>query len=586
MLSMEKNSRPRGSGAQGLLITIAAAMVCSFSPAAESATLYVDPNAVPPCIACPPPMGSADVTYCSIGTAVSCAQSGDEIVVAPGLYHERVIIEPKDPDYFELTIRSEVQHDATVTGGPHGRLWVAELEEELGVFTIRNGFDDGPTCDDMRVTIDGFRIIRRHPQNNANALYGKGIDVSVSYDDPDREHLTGLIAINNRIEIKTNHYKPQGGRGGKGIEIGKKTKDYQAYLENQSPMWFIIENNEIAAPYAHGIGVWRGVGQIRNNQVYNCEEAAHLGAGFWMEGEPSLLGTPLDPRIRDSRLETEGILVEHNVFRGSDFINLHLAWSTQGIANNNLILCSDTEHFEGVGLVLGSGLCEPEGNPEDHCVEFDDVLDEIHGRVMVFNNVIDNSFGYGVRLLPRTRVVELHGNILTRNAYDLVPYVEDEPAAIFAHNNVIEYNPVHDDRTHNFLFDNYRSYSECWMEGRVDWNDKDIYTDGSNGCTTYANEPVGDVDPQYWGNMGGQYSYMLAYDEGEMCPYAPIGSSPAVDRGHPNRLDGDGLGSHLPGLGFQEQADAGAYGGPYNVWDPLGSDLCMQYSVDPTCASQ
>ncbi len=104
-------------------------------------------------------------------------------MVAPGTYRERVIIEPKDEISFELTIRSEVPHGAIVTADPLGNLWIPELDEELGIFTIRIGFDDGDDRLDMRVTIDGFYVVRRY-QPDPTFLYGKGIDISVSYNDP------------------------------------------------------------------------------------------------------------------------------------------------------------------------------------------------------------------------------------------------------------------------------------------------------------------------------------------------------------------------------------------------------------------
>ena len=104
---------------------------------------------------------------------------------------------------------------------------------------------------------------------------------------------------------------------------------------------------------------------------------------------------------------------------------------------------------------------------------------------------------------------------------------------------------------------------------------------------------VYDTDPQLWLDeraptahdpVADPYSFMLRdwplhpLGDAERCPETPstpgIEFQGAIDRGHRDEVDG----SQAPGMGLGT-ADAGAFGGPSNIWDPASLDKCVQPTV-------
>jgi hypothetical protein len=502
---------------------------------AHATVRIVDPACQPPC-------------YPTIQSAVDAASHGDTIEVKGGTYNEQVTIYPpaQDSNQFYLTFLPLDPNGSSpvityTIGGDQGTgPGVAPPANTLpGTFEIHNQAADslGRHCRDLRVTLQGFEIFGQ----------GRGCALSVwsSTNDTTRTYNTGVF-------LRDNYFESSNGEGT--IIMGQKGSAERT-LRHQSIKWGEVLNNEIVGLLKDAVTTYHFVGHIANNRIQSASEGWHLGYGR--------LDAPHAAFLPDT-LQT---IVEHNVFYCNSMNGLHFTHGSQGIVRNNIF---SRNHLDGSGMAVGLDLGAPT-DPDDALCEEDptECIPEVSANgdtvlveVLAYNNVADMTDGPGV-LVHAAVQCSLWANIISRSG---------QQAAAAPAFHIRSWNYPGGALPPWF----YSDYELLWA------NDTDYGNPAMQGAHDVVTTETSDSHPHFQGTRAANgnpnvdaYSYMLRIDQDPVCGYAIGARSKAINAGPSLQQYEDG--ALPPGLG-NKRCDIGAFGGPHNVWDPTGSNLCLEYT--------
>ncbi len=333
----------------------------------------------------------------TVGAALLAAQTGDEIWVAAGTYHERI----------RNRVVGELAVEVALYGGFEGTELSREARDIAANATVLDGDAGGSvvTIDSLAgpaMRIDGFRI------RNGDAMGGGGIAVTAAAPTIANNDILGNQAdIGGGIEIWGYRTIPpvahariesnviqvnRGGSGGGGIAI------VGASCEVVSN---VIMRNTTGGEGA-GIGVWVANSskiarpRIANNFVF--ENVSNLttpgltvGGGGIYATERDIGGEPVDFGICTPRIEDNVVLANAAVACGGGIAIVNAETESAPITNNTVVANS------GSGICWGNagptlvnnlvayntwGLEEDVGNPYAATIGHNDVYgNSVHGEV-------------------------------------------------------------------------------------------------------------------------------------------------------------------------------------------------------------
>ena len=221
-------------------------------------------------------------TYSTIQAAVNASASGDDILIAPGIYHENVVVHSRT----DLTIHSSAGAQATTIDGSYAAP-VFDLLHDSGVtlqgLTITHGLT-GVYSDyaDGQVTIDGNIISRNSAAGDGGGIYAirgsYAITQNQIVDNASNYALTldggGIYTyvtsgsiVGNRIERNTGH---EGG----GLIINQLT----------SPSLVVAGNlfaNNLATLFGGGVYINNGTTPTVYGNTIVSNTANGNGGGVW-----------------------------------------------------------------------------------------------------------------------------------------------------------------------------------------------------------------------------------------------------------------------------------------------------------------
>jgi parallel beta-helix repeat protein len=267
-----------------------AALLTTCAPPALAATRYVS-SASAQCSNSGP--GTATAPYCTISAAASIAVPGDTVVVASGVYHERVTVRNSGTPEAPIAFAADGA-DVIVTGARHGfyisgRRWIA-----LRGFTVDDTLAAG-----ILVTGSSHITISNNHVTRAGKPTPGYVRAGISLNDTSDSLVSGNIAEHNtdagikldygatRNRIVGNitaHNARRYARASPGIDVrsGGNTVEANISHDNEDSGIQIyagatnnlIRNNLCYNNGDHGIDVLRSGGQrIIGNSVYRNEAA-------------------------------------------------------------------------------------------------------------------------------------------------------------------------------------------------------------------------------------------------------------------------------------------------------------------------
>ncbi len=460
----------------------------------------------------------------------------DTILVVSGTYQERVKVWPAagDTNQFYISFMpDDLMADPPQIRGQ--RTPEDSLNTKAAAFEIHNNPTDGSgrRCHDFRVTLKAFEVIG---ENTAAAL-----SVWNSSTETARSYTTGIFVEDCYLESENN------GEGA--VIVGQKGAG-AALAMGQSLKWGHFLNNEIVGGGQDAVTTYHFVVNARNNRMQAVSEGWHLGFGRLDDPYPSFVPDTLES------------VFEHNLFYCSGMHGLHFVHGSKGIVRNNIFSRNQIDGFKiSHALYLG----EPP-TPEDPLCAIDSTEcypavvngDTIPTEVVAHNNVIDITDGNGLRVHEYC-IATLYANTITRSG------TQNASQAAF---QVVgkNYQGVRPwfSSDHELLWANDLDYADSTLVGTNDIND----------------DTPGGSNPRYQGviqdgSSVDKYSYMLKIEAPlNVCGYADAANrSKGIDVGPIGATFEDNL---PPGLD-DARCDIGAYGGPHNVWDPTGTDVCFEY---------
>jgi len=506
--------------------------------------------------------------YETVQAAVDAAGHGDELVVYRGTYEDQhVVIKPKAADQFHLTIRGE---DSAFRarlrwGGPVGQ---PQDTEEQAVVEIHNEKGTPDVCCDMQITLQDLDIVATNSFTSALAVIS-------SVEDEDQECNTGIFLYGNLFKARRSGPFHAGGGA---VWIGRRpvhggicdATNFGECLVNQSPKWGIIRDNDFVtlAPtvlppppsLSDAMSAYHFFGLIEGNRFTSTGEGLHLGYC-------TLDGSPLTCVDTGAIGALDRTCVRHNLFYCNEQNGIHVTHGTVAKVNNNIFAGTwFQENGAATGIEIGpmaasivagcaSDTCDPEFNNGG--------LPPVAAQVMF--NTVDRNEGHGIGIDASANLSALVGNIVSR-CEELPPKSDgDESVGIIVHKGTFDPLKVYPD--YNVLWENWTDAG-----ARSDYDPAGVWPVGLEGVHDRTHEDPKGTNPHFEGERSGTnvYSYLLQSTGSAICG-KDLGDfdSRAIDLA-PQGFDDS---ASPPGQG-QSAGDAGAYGGPDNIWVNSDANNC------------
>lgn len=167
----------------------------------------------------------------TISQAMAKASNNDTVIVGPGVYYERVVVNPG------VSLKAQVLHKVTIDGGKYGTVVTLGKRASLSGFQVRNG---------------------------AIGVFSKARSVSITQCRIVNNKQTGLMCVRNVAKIEDNTIAFNGASG---IEL----------FDVVTTSGF-INHNTIAYNGNHGIRVGGRSSVVIQNNILAFNE--HLGISF------------------------------------------------------------------------------------------------------------------------------------------------------------------------------------------------------------------------------------------------------------------------------------------------------------------
>jgi hypothetical protein len=249
----------------------------------------------------------------SIQAAISAANTGDTVLVAPGTYVENINFDGK-----AITVTSSGGPSVTtIDGGAHGSVVTFATGETansiLNGFTIRNGLQDG-------LSGGGISISNASPTITGNVITGNhaavGIGIYVNSGSP--------LIQNNSITANDQSGAGDGGQGGGGIVVSGSSNSPAA----PQIVGNTITNNSVASGgNGGGISVWYFSSPLIQGNLIQGNKAYNFGGGVALQSY-------------NSPILVQNVIVNNISLGGGSGAGLYVSpssSSTQTIVTNNTI---------------------------------------------------------------------------------------------------------------------------------------------------------------------------------------------------------------------------------------------------------
>jgi len=486
--------------------------------------------------------------YPTIQEAINAAQDGDEVIVRPGTYYERIEIIGK-----AVYLHSEAGPTSTVIEWRDLSGWgLVKVENGDGVviegFTIRNGMQIGVYCYNSPSVRLSNNIVTG---NKGSGILCEGSTVTVSNSTIGNNNGMlggGIWARNSTLTVID-------------ADIEANTADYGGGIYSEGPA-LTVSNSRIRGNVARksvggGIGCANATVLLVGCEITNNTITNEMGGDGGGVNARECDVTIMDCVVSDNIIAKEGGLGGGIYFSASDKGSLRLV-------NNRIMGNSINEGYSwssaGGGIYLVSGFfCEVEiiGNriENNSCKGWGGGICCCIFEPVISNNLIrGNSAVTGGGLFLGTCAGEVRNNLIVSNiAFQGSGIVCIDGATPLIINNVIANNgggseSIFFDYTSSpVIKNNIMSGNEGGIYSMNPWENPPILYCDFYGNTHYdfINCSPGEgcifEDPQFVDEGAGDYRLMP--------------SSPCRDAGDPSILDPDGT-----------RSDIGAYGGGSAGW--------------------